>query len=583
MRLQCSACPTMPPRGPRTSGRTGSWSPGSWPARTAPGGNSDQRSCPASAPASAGPACGTTSSRTPAPSWSWPSSPTTAAGCASGTAAPASPRTSTRWPPGSPSTSSGSSPASSSPARTRSPTRTRSAPAVLEAEERALHAGLREKILHCLLRMPIGADRDILMLRYYARARGAGDRPATAGRANATDQALLRAHRHLRRIAEGIHPEILEYLPEDTRGRRVRDRAGRPSEGRGRHAETREAPDRGRTAGAARRPRRRLQRVGHLEGCSRCQKRLGFLSAFKAAVQTSLEAGPPAAKARVQGRDRTRPRSESGIMAEYEEITSEVRSQREPCERPAVTRTSSPSQRRSDALDPAAGSQACGLSAVTCRAARRSPPTTTPTPRPSPPTSTARSRAGSAAGCSGTCSAASAAWPTPSCSSRAGARAAPARICAPRAHTSASTAAPSPTRRARAREVRPQLELAPAGRDREGGGLPHPGAAGPDVAAPPPQPRRGRPVEVMIGTVRVTVTAHRDGRARHLDVQVRDIGRPAFPLAAKVSIEEEGRRIASVRTDAAGKASVRGPRPPLLRPADPRRLGRSPCCCASAA
>jgi DNA-directed RNA polymerase specialized sigma24 family protein len=88
---------------------------------------------------------------------------------------------------------------------------------VLEAEERALHAGLREKILHCLLQMPIGADRDILLLRYYAGLAVQEIARLSSRTANAVHQALLRAHRHLARIAEPLHPEILEYLPEDER------------------------------------------------------------------------------------------------------------------------------------------------------------------------------------------------------------------------------------------------------------------------------------------------------------------------------------------------------------------------------
>ena len=92
------------------------------------------------------------------------------------------------------------------------------APAVLEAEERALHAGLREKILHCLLQMPIGPDRDLLLLRYYAGLAVQEIARLSGRTANAVHQALLRAHRHLARIAERMHPEILEYLPEDARG-----------------------------------------------------------------------------------------------------------------------------------------------------------------------------------------------------------------------------------------------------------------------------------------------------------------------------------------------------------------------------
>ena len=90
-------------------------------------------------------------------------------------------------------------------------------PAVLEAEERALHAGLREQILLCLMQMPIGADRDILLLRYYAGLAVQEIARLSGRTANAVHQALLRAHRHLGRIAERTHPEILEYLPEDDR------------------------------------------------------------------------------------------------------------------------------------------------------------------------------------------------------------------------------------------------------------------------------------------------------------------------------------------------------------------------------
>jgi RNA polymerase sigma factor (sigma-70 family) len=93
-----------------------------------------------------------------------------------------------------------------------------SSPAVREAEERALHAGLREKILHCLLRMPIGPDRDILLLRYYAGLAIQEIARLSGKTANAVHQALLRAHRHLRRIVEPLHPEILEYLPEGDHG-----------------------------------------------------------------------------------------------------------------------------------------------------------------------------------------------------------------------------------------------------------------------------------------------------------------------------------------------------------------------------
>ena len=92
------------------------------------------------------------------------------------------------------------------------------ATAVREAEERALHAGLREKILHCLLQMPIGPDRDILLLRYYVGLAVQEIARLSSRTANAVHQALHRAHRHLRRIAEQMHPEILEYLPEGDHG-----------------------------------------------------------------------------------------------------------------------------------------------------------------------------------------------------------------------------------------------------------------------------------------------------------------------------------------------------------------------------
>jgi len=92
------------------------------------------------------------------------------------------------------------------------------APAVLEAEERALHAGLREKILHCLVHMPIGADRDILLLRYYAGPTVQDIARLSGKKANAVHQALSRAHQHLRRIAERMHPEILDFIPGGNHG-----------------------------------------------------------------------------------------------------------------------------------------------------------------------------------------------------------------------------------------------------------------------------------------------------------------------------------------------------------------------------
>ena len=92
------------------------------------------------------------------------------------------------------------------------------APAVLEAEERALHAGLREKILHCLVHMPIGADRDILLLRYYAGPTVQDIARLSGKKANAVHQMLSRAHHHLRRIAERMHPEIADFIPGGDHG-----------------------------------------------------------------------------------------------------------------------------------------------------------------------------------------------------------------------------------------------------------------------------------------------------------------------------------------------------------------------------
>ena len=110
-----------------------------------------------------------------------------------------------------------------------------------------------------------------------------------------------------------------------------------------------------------------------------------------------------------------------------------------------------------------------------------------------------------------------------------------------------------------ARQVRPQLEL----RLQDGIGtevdfriLARPGRT---TRARLPSRDVDDRIEVMVETVRVTVTAHREGRIRFLDVQVRDIGRPAYPPAATVSIEEEGSRLTSAHTDAAGKASLRVP------------------------
>ena len=69
-------------------------------------------------------------------------------------------------------------------------------------------------------------------------------------------------------------------------------------------------------------------------------------------------------------------------------------------------------------------------------------------------------------------------------------------------------------------------------------------------------------VEVMVGTVRVTVTARRKNQIRQLEVLVRDFGLQPPAKAAAVSLEVDGLPIASVRTGRTGKASLPVPDAP---------------------
>lgn len=65
-------------------------------------------------------------------------------------------------------------------------------------------------------------------------------------------------------------------------------------------------------------------------------------------------------------------------------------------------------------------------------------------------------------------------------------------------------------------------------------------------------------VEVMVKTSRVTITAHRDGPDRYLDVEVRDlgrIGRLGASAPASISLEDHGEPIAAGHTDERGTAS----------------------------
>ena len=69
-------------------------------------------------------------------------------------------------------------------------------------------------------------------------------------------------------------------------------------------------------------------------------------------------------------------------------------------------------------------------------------------------------------------------------------------------------------------------------------------------------------IEVMVGTVRVTVTARRKNQIRHLEVLMRDFGLHPPKKAAIVSLEMNSLPIASVRTGRTGKASLPVPDEP---------------------
>jgi hypothetical protein len=305
-------------------------------------------------------------------------------------------------------------------------------------------------------------------------------------------------------------------------------------------------------------------RVSHLEGCSRCQKRLGFLSAFKAAAKTSLESGPPAPRRGPKAGSRSRPEPD---------LKSEVRPGSTPelaqwIHRSTLAETEEPGadedfisfSSRSDALtsapSPAAQSEIWP------------PPPSAPPPKPAeehpdPATLAAyfdgalkgreRSRVQRhLLGCE-RCMADTLVLVAGRGEGDAGSELRAARTYF-REHGSAIAYPPRSSR-----EVRPQLDLGL--QDGIGTEVDFRILARPGRTSRPRLPSRDVDdrVEIMIGTVRVTVTAHRDARARFLDVQVRDLGRPAFPPAATVSLEDEGRRIGSVHTDPRGKASMRVP------------------------
>lgn len=69
-------------------------------------------------------------------------------------------------------------------------------------------------------------------------------------------------------------------------------------------------------------------------------------------------------------------------------------------------------------------------------------------------------------------------------------------------------------------------------------------------------------IEVMVGTVRVTVTARRKNQIRHLEVLVRDFGIHPPAKAAVVSLEMNSLPIASIRAGRSGKASLPVPDEP---------------------
>lgn len=89
--------------------------------------------------------------------------------------------------------------------------------AAVKAETHALQSRLREAILECFLRIPNGAEREILLLHFHAGL-PADEIARLSGRTrNAVDQALHRARRSLREVAERVHPDLAEYLEEDRR------------------------------------------------------------------------------------------------------------------------------------------------------------------------------------------------------------------------------------------------------------------------------------------------------------------------------------------------------------------------------
>lgn len=307
-----------------------------------------------------------------------------------------------------------------------------------------------------------------------------------------------------------------------------------------------------------------LTRVSHLEGCSRCQKRLGFLSAFKAAAKTSLESGPPAPKRGTKAGPRSWPapelKSEIGPesmpdLAQWARSSTLAETEQSSADEDVIC-FSSRSDERASAPPRAAQGEIWPPSPS-------APPPNPAEDHPDPATLAAyfdgalRGRERSRVqrhllGCE-RCMADTLVLVAGRGEGGTGKELRAAREYF-REHGSAITYPPRS-----AREVRPQLEL----------GLQNGIGAEVDFRILARPGRTSRPrlpsrdvddrVEVMIGTVRVTVTAHRDARARFLDVQVRDLGRPAFPPAATVSLEDEGRRISSASTDPRGKASIRVP------------------------
>jgi len=75
----------------------------------------------------------------------------------------------------------------------------------------------------------------------------------------------------------------------------------------------------------------------------------------------------------------------------------------------------------------------------------------------------------------------------------------------------------------------------------------------------PGRPHPDERIEVMVGTARVTITAHRKGKKRFIDVLVRELGSRISRAAAKISMERKGEAIAALLTDKGGKASVAVP------------------------